>query len=147
VTSWGPAWGLRAGLEATRWFAIEAHYMGMFNHADDAVSSGGSRGLLTSAIAAELRFTVPTRYVQPYVFFGPGWYSTAVTGSSASTHLNHSGEFGVPIGVGFQVPLAHGLSLGAEATYHRLFGESFADDEDFEGGDPFTANAALRFHL
>ncbi len=147
ITSWGPAWGLRAGVEATRWFAVEVHYMGMANPASDSVSVGGSRSLFTNAIAAELRFTAPTPYVQPYLFFGPGWYSTSITGSSTMTELTRSSEFGVPIGVGFQVPLPRGLSLGAEATYHRLFGESFSENEDIGGGDPFSINAVLRFRL
>jgi hypothetical protein len=147
ITAWGPAWGLRAGVEVTRWFAVEAHYIGMTNHADDWVSSGGSRSLFTNAIAAELRFTVPTPYVQPYLFFGPGWYSTSITGSSTATQLTRSSEFGVPIGIGFQVPLPRGLSLGAEATYHRFFGESFSENEDIGGGEPFSMNAVLRFRL
>jgi Outer membrane protein beta-barrel domain len=147
ITSWGPAWGLRGGVEVTRWFAVEAHYIGTSNHADDSVSVGGSRGLLTNAIAAELRFTLPTPYVQPYFFFGPGWYSTSITGSSTTTELTRSSEFGVPIGVGFQVPLPRGLTLGAEATYHRLFGESFSENEDIGGGEPTSINAVLRFRL
>lgn len=147
VTETGPAWGLRAGVEFKRWFAIEAHYMGTSNSADDSVSTGGSRGLFTNAIAAELRFTAPTPYVQPYLFFGPGWYSTSVSGSSTTTQLTGSSEFGVPIGVGFQVPLPRGLSLGAEMTYHRLFGESFSENEDIGGGEPTSFNAVFRFRL
>jgi Outer membrane protein beta-barrel domain len=147
ISNWGPAWGLRVGVELTRWFAVEAHYIGMVNHADDSVSVGGGRGLFTNAIAAELRFTVPTPYLQPYLFFGPGWYSTSITGSSSMTELTSSSEFGIPIGVGFQVPLSRGLSLGAEATYHRFFGESFSENEDIGGGDPFSMDAVLRFRL
>jgi hypothetical protein len=147
ATAWGPAWGLRAGVEVSRWFAVDVHYVGTSNHADDSVSTRGSHSLFTNAIAAELRFTAPTPYVQPYLFFGPGYYSTSVSGSSSTTQFAGSGEFGVPIGVGFQVPFSRGLSLGAEATYHRLFGESFSDNEDIEGGDPFSINAVLRFRL
>lgn len=147
ITAWGPAWGLRAGVEVTRWFAVEAHYIGMSNPASDSVSVGGSRSLFTNAIAAELRFTAPTPYVQPYLFLGPAWYSTSITGSSTTTQLTRSSEFGVPIGIGFQVPLPRGLSLGAEATYHRFFGESLAENEDIGGGDPFSINAVLRFRL
>ncbi len=147
ITGWGPAWGLRGGVEVTRWFAVEAHYIGMSNSADDSVSTGGSRGLFTNAIAAELRFTAPTPYVQPYLFLGPGWYSTSVSGSSTTTQLISSSEFGVPIGVGFQVPLPRGVSLGAEMTYHRFFGESFSENEDIGGGEPTSFNAVLRFRL
>ena len=147
VTGLGPAWGLRGGVEIARWFAVEAHYIGMRNPADDSVSTGGHRGLFTNAIAAELRFTVPTPYVQPYLFFGPGYYSTSVSGSSTTTELTGSSEFGVPIGVGFQVPLPRGLSLGAEMTYHRFFGESFSKNEDIGGGEPTSFNAVLRFRL
>ncbi len=147
VTHTGPAWGLRAGVEIASWFAVEAHYIGMRNSADDSVSTGGHRGLFTNAIAAELRFTAPTPYVQPYLFIGPGYYSTSVSGSSTTTELTGSSEIGVPVGVGFQVPLPRGLSLGAEMTYHRFFGESFSANEDIGGGEPTSFNAVLRFRL
>jgi hypothetical protein len=138
---------LRAGVELTRWFALEAHYIGMSNHADESVSVGGSRGLFTNAVTAELRFTAPTPLIQPYLFFGAGWYSTSVSGASTRTQLTGSSELGVPIGVGLQIPLRRGVSLGAEATYHRFFGESFAEDEDIGGGEPFSLNAVLRFRF
>jgi hypothetical protein len=147
ATKLGPSWGLRAGVELTRWFAIEAHYIGMNNPADDSVSVGGSRSLLTNAATAELRFTAPTPYVQPYLFFGAGWYSTSVSGSSTSTEFFGSSQLGVPIGVGFQVPLPRGLSLGAEMTYHRFFGESYSENEDIGGGEPLSIAAVLRFRL
>jgi hypothetical protein len=147
VTSTGPAWGVRIGAEFTSWFAVEAHYIGMSNHADDAVSVGGSRGLLTSAAVAELRFTVPTPYIQPYLFLGGGIYSTSLTGSSASTQLTGSTEFGVPVGVGFGIPVVRGITVGAEVTYHRFFGESFSANEDFGGGEPTAANAVVRFRF
>jgi opacity protein-like surface antigen len=147
ITAWGPAWGLRIGVELLPWFAVDAHYIGAYNRADTSVSVGGRRGLLTSAAAAEARFTVPLRYVQPYLFLGAGAYTTSISGSSDSTELNSSTEFGVPIGVGVSVPLAPGLSLGPEVTYHRWFGESLAADDELGGGDPFTANAVLRAHF
>ena len=147
ATLYGPAWGLRIGAEFTSWFAVEAHYIGMSNRAKAFVSSGGRSSLLTNAIAAELRFTAPTAYVQPYLFFGPGLYSTSVGGSAASTELTGSTEFGVPIGVGLQVPLPRGISLGAEMTYHRFFSESFSENEDIGGGEPLTINAAARFRF
>ena len=147
ITAWGPAWGLRFGAELTRWFAVDAHYIGLYNKADRSVSTGGRRGLLTSAAALELRFTAPTPYVQPYLFFGPGIYGTSITGSSTSTALEGSTEFGIPIGVGLSVPLPRGLSIGGELVYHRFFGESFAEDEEIGGGDPLTMNAVLRARL
>lgn len=147
VTSTGPAWGLRVGVELTRWFAIEAHYIGIYNSANASVSQGETRGLLTSAGTGELRFTAPTPIVQPYLFLGAGIYSTSVSGAAATTELFGSTEFGMPVGVGFSVSLPRGLSVGAEATYHRLFGESLSDNEEIGGGDPFTLNAVLRARL
>jgi hypothetical protein len=147
ITKLGPSWGARVGMEIFPWFAIEAHYIGMSNHANDSVSIGGQRGLLTNAGVAELRFTLPTRFVQPYVFIGAGVYSTSVNGSSESTQLTGSTELGMPLGLGFGVPLAPGVNVGAEAVYHRLFGESFAANDDIGGGDPLTLNAVLRFRL
>ena len=147
ITAWGPAWGLRIGVEIKRWFAVDAHYIGAYNRADQSVSVGGRRGLLTSAATAEARFTVPLHLVQPYAFIGAGAYSTSISGSSTSTQLTSSTELGVPIGLGFGVPLAPGLSLGAEMVYHRLFGESLAPDDEIGGGDPLTINAVLRAHF
>jgi opacity protein-like surface antigen len=147
ISAWGPAWGLRVGGEILPWFAVEAHYIGAYNRADRSVSVGGRRGLLTSAATAEARFTVPLHYVQPYLFVGAGMYSTSISGSSTSTELTSSTELGVPIGLGFGVPLTPGLSLGAELAYHRLFGESMAADDEIGGGDPLAVNAVLRAHF
>ncbi len=147
ITNTGPAWGARVGVEFLPWFAIEAHYLGMSNRADASQSVGGRRSLLTNAAVAEFRFTLPTRYIQPYAFIGAGVYSTKITGSSAATPLYGSTEFGAPIGLGFGVPLCPGLSLGAEVVYHRLFGEAFEDDDDIGGGDPTSAALVLRARL
>ena len=147
ISSTGPAWGLRVGAEINTWFAIEAHYIGMSNATDADRSAGVSRHLFTNALVAELRFTAPVPYVQPYLFIGGGLYSTSLTGSSASTELKGSTEFGVPVGVGFSVPLSRGLSLGAEGVYHRFFGESYSENEDIGGGEPSSASAVLRFRL
>jgi opacity protein-like surface antigen len=147
VSSTGPAWGVRAGVEFTTWFAVEAHYFGTTNATDPVHSAGVSRHLFTNAGALELRFTAPIPYVQPYVFVGGGVYSTTLTGSSASTEMTGSTEFGMPIGVGVSVPLSRGISVGAELVYHRLFGESFAANEDIGGGDPTSGSAVLRFRL
>jgi hypothetical protein len=147
ITKTGPAWGARVGMEFLPWFALEAHYVGMSNRAVDSVSVGGSRGLLTNAAVAEFRFTLPTKYIQPYIFLGVGVYSTSITGSSTSTSLTSSTELALPVGIGFGVPITPGISVGAEAMYHRLVGESFAANDDIGGGDPVSANAVLRFRL
>jgi hypothetical protein len=39
------------------------------------------------------------------------------------------------------------MSVGAEMTYHRFFGESFSENEDIGGGEPLTINAVLRFRF
>jgi len=147
ITSTGPTWGARVGVELLPWFAIDAHYIGISNRADASQSVGGRRSLLTNAATAELRFTIPAHYIEPYAFVGAGVYSTKITGSSTSTPLYGSTEFGMPIGLGFGVPLCPGLSLGAEVVYHRLFGEAFEDNDDIGGGDPTSASAVLRARL
>ncbi len=147
ITSTGPAWGARVGVELLPWFAIDGHYIGMSNRADASQSIGGRRTLLTNAAVAELRFTLPTHSVEPYAFIGAGVYSTKITGTSKSTPLYGSTEFGVPIGLGLGVPLCPGLSLGAEIAYHRLFGEAFEDNDDIGGGDPTSATVVLRARL
>lgn len=75
---------------------------------------------------------------------------TSVTGSDnaqAATPLTGSTEFGVPIGLGLSIPITNGVSVGAELTYHRFFGESFSADEEFGGGDLTTMNAVVRGRL
>jgi Outer membrane protein beta-barrel domain len=147
ISSTGPTWGLRIGAEFTPWFAIEAHYIGMSNATDADRSAGVSRHFFSNALVAEFRFTAPIPYIQPYLFVGGGLYSTTLTGSSASTELMGSTEFGLPIGVGFSVPLSRGVSVGAEGVYHRLFSESFSDNEEIGGGEPSSASAVLKFRL
>ncbi|MDB4944619.1 MAG: hypothetical protein JWP97_4153 [Labilithrix sp.] len=147
VTALGPSWGARVGVQVLSWLAFDAHYIGMNNHANGVATPNGAVSLLTNAINAEVRFTVPIKYVQPYLFTGAGYYNTSVTGSDAAkaaSPLESSHELGIPIGLGFGIPLTNGLSLGAELTYHRLFGEAFAADDAIGGGDLTTLNAVAR---
>ena len=149
-TSAGPDWGFRVGFEFTRWLAIDAHYVGMSNLAQRFVSTGGPIHLFTNAAIAEARFTLPLSYVQPYVFIGAGVYGTAIVGSDdarAATPMTRSTEFGLPVGIGVTVPVTDTFSVGTEITYHRLFGESLADDDEIGGGEPTTFNAVLRIRL
>ena len=115
ITSAGPAWGARVGVELLKWFAIDVHYSGMDNHATGAGTPNGSVHLLTNAGTGELRFTAPLPYVQPYLFAGAGVYSTSITGSAsakaASPLFGHT-EFGVPLGVGLKDPRVVGGGSG-----------------------------------
>ncbi|GAC1394112.1 MAG: hypothetical protein NVSMB47_02600 [Polyangiales bacterium] len=150
ATSLGPVWGALAGYEVFPWLAFEAHYDGLYNRGNSKINLGGTVGLLTSAASAVVRFTIPTRFVQPYAFIGVGYYSTSITGSAdarAKTPFHGSKELGGPIGLGLAVPLTARLSVGAELVYHRLFGESFSDDDTIGGGDPTTGTAVLRVRL
>lgn len=150
VSTTGPSWGVRVGLELTSWLAFDAHYAGMNNHASGAGAPDGSVSLLTSGVTGEVRLTAPLPYVQPYLLTGAGVYSTSVTGSASAqgrSPLLGSTELGVPVGLGLSIPIAHGISAGAELTYHRFFGESFASDEEIGGGDLTTMNAVVRARL
>ncbi len=150
VTKAGPSWGLRVGLEVTRWFAVDAHYSGMNNHASGVGAPNGSVSLLTSGVTGEVRLTAPIPYVQPYFYTGAGMYSTSVTGSDSAqgrSPLYGSTHLGVPVGLGLSVPISSGISAGAELTYHRFFGEVYANEEEFGGGDMTTMNAVLRARL
>src|ERR1700710_2940783 len=46
VTDAGPAWGGRIGVEFSRWFAVDAHYIGMYDGAKERVAPSGNLGLL-----------------------------------------------------------------------------------------------------
>jgi opacity protein-like surface antigen len=148
VTSPGPAWGLRVGVELFSWLAVEARYMGMYDSIKASVSPTGSAGLFTSVGAAALRLTAPLPYVHPYVLGGIGYYDVAQTGSSGS-ELHSSSQAGMLWGVGFDVPLTYHLSVGAEADYHYQIHESFSSitTNGIDGGDLSTFTAVLRARL
>ncbi len=61
--------------------------------------------------------------------------------------MTSSTEFGLPVGLGFGVPITERLSLGGELTYHRFFGESLAADDEIGGGEPTSFSAVLRMRL
>jgi len=150
VTDAGPAWGLRGGVELLPWLALEAHYVGMYNSATRAVSPLGSVGFLTTAGDAVLRLTLPLPYVQPYILGGIGYYDVALVGPANAlpgSQLFSSYQPGIPMGVGFDVPLSWHVSLGFEATYHYQIGEIYSSNTEggIDGGDISTFNAVMRF--
>ena len=150
ATSLGPAWGARVGLELLPWLAFEVRYSGFYNQGNTLVNQGGKVGLFTSAGTGVARFTLPLRFIEPYLFVGAGVYHTSVTGSSAATTastFHKSTEFGMPIGIGLNVPIDWHFSIGAEITYHRLFSESFSDNEDIGGGDPVSGTIVAKVRL
>lgn len=148
VTSAGPAWGLRAGVELFPWLALEARYLGMYDSIRASVSPGGSVGFLTSGVSGVVRLTAPLPFVHPYVFGGVAYYDVALAGSSGS-ELHSSSQAGIPLGFGFDVPLTYHLSVGAEATYHYQIQESYSSvtTNGIDGGDLSTFNAVLRARL
>lgn len=149
VTSGGPAWGVRVGVELVPWLALEAHYVGMYDSAQAPASPGGREGgFLTSGCDAVVRLTLPLAFVHPYVFAGIGYYDVALVGSSGS-ELHSSSQAGIPMGVGFDVPLTYHLSVGAEATYHYQIQESYSSAtlNGIDGGDLSTFIAVLRARL
>jgi hypothetical protein len=152
VTSAGPAWGARVGVELFRWLALEARYVGMYNSAQASVSPAGTVGYLTTGGVAVVRFTAPLPFVHPYIFGGAGFYDNSLVGSSgakAGSSLLSSSQPGIPMGFGLDVPLTWHVSVGAEATYHFVIGESFSNvtTPDIGGGDFSTFNAVVRFRL
>jgi hypothetical protein len=152
VTNAGPAWGASVGVEVFRWLAFEARYVGMYNSAQSSVSPTGSVGYFTTGGAAIIRFTAPLPYVHPYIFGGAGYYKNALIGSSAAkagSVLLSSSQPGVPLGLGVDVPLTWHVSVGVEATYHFMIGESFSDvtANGIDGGDITTFNGVMRFRL
>jgi hypothetical protein len=146
VTSPGPAWGARVGVELFPWVAVEGRYAGMYNSAAASVSHGG--GFLTSGVDAVLRVTAPLPLVHPYVFGGIGYYDVSLRGSAGS-ELHSSSQPGIPLGVGVDVPLTYHLSVGMEATYHFQLGEDYSalSAGDIDGGDLSTFDLVLRARL
>lgn len=129
VTSAGPAWGLRAGIELIPWLALEGHYVGMSNGVQASVSPTGSLSYFSTGAEALVRFTLPLRYVRPYIAGGVGYIDYALSGSSAAkagTSMNSTSQPDIPMTVGLDVPLSWHVSVGAEATYHFNIGESYS---------------------
>ncbi|HEY5242166.1 MAG TPA: outer membrane beta-barrel protein [Polyangiaceae bacterium] len=152
VTSAGPAWGVRGGVELLRWLALEAHYVGMYNGVQLSVSPTGSVGYFTTGVDAFARFTLPLPYVHPYLLSGVGYYDYALSGSStakAGTVMNSTSQPSIPMGVGVDVPLNWHLSVGLEATYHFSIGESYSavTTNKIDGGDASAFSAVMRFRL
>ena len=151
VTSTGPAWGARVGTRLTSWFGLDLHYIGMNNHVNGAAAStAGGTALLTSAATFEIRFIAPIPYVQPYIVGGIGFYHTSVTGSDAATAKSPffgGTSKGSPVGFGIQVPIKYGVTVGGEAIYHRMFGEVYSRNDQFDGGDFTSFTAVVRAAL
>jgi hypothetical protein len=152
VTNPGPAWGLRAGVDFLPWLGVEARYIGAHNTGRPSVSQGGDVAFLTTGGEAVVRFVAPLRFVRPYIFGGVGMYDVSLQGSTAAqtvSTLNSSSTPGIPMGVGFDIPLTWHLTLGAEATFRFLIGESFsnAPARDIDGADLTTFTAVVKLHL
>jgi hypothetical protein len=117
VTEPGPSWGLRAGVEPLPWLAFEARYVGAYAGLQSSVSPAGTLGFLTTAGEIVARFTAPLPYVHPYVLGGVGYYDVALAGGSgakAASPMFSSSQPGIPLGVGFDVPLIWHLSPRVE---------------------------------
>jgi Outer membrane protein beta-barrel domain len=152
VTHAGPAWGVRVGVDLFPWLTLEARYVGMYGPVQSSVSPAGSVGFLATGGEAVARLTAPLPYVRPYIFGGVAYYDVALVGSSeakAASVLFSSSQPGIPLGFGFEVPLTWHLSVGAEATYHFMLGESYSNvtTNGIDGGDISTFNAVVRARL
>jgi hypothetical protein len=147
VTSAGPAWGARVGIELVPWLGVEGGYHGMYDSVRGSAGPAGG-GFLTTGTTAVVRLTAPLPFVHPYVFGGIGYYDVALVGASGS-ELHSSSQAGIPLGFGVDVPVTYYLSLGAEATYHFQLQESFSSvtANGIDGGDLTTFTAVLRARL
>jgi hypothetical protein len=144
VTSAGPAWGARAGIEVFRWLAFEARYIGAYNSVQTSVGAGG---YFITGGEVVMRLTAPFPYIHPYVFGGGGYYDFSLIGATTGSVMFSSSQPGIAMGFGVDVPITWYMSIGAEATYHFNLGENFSNDttNGIDGGDISTFNAVLRF--
>jgi Outer membrane protein beta-barrel domain len=150
VTSAGPAWGLRLGVDLLSWLGLEARYFGAFNDGKGIVTVGGDVAYLLSSGELVVRLTLPVPFARPYIFSGIGVYNFQLTGTPAArtaSLLNSTTQAGVPIGVGVEFPLSWHFSLAVEATYHFQLGESFSSVDNIAGGDFSTLTGVMRFRM
>lgn len=148
ITTAGGIWGARVGIDFFSWLGLEARYLGMANGVHDSYA----HDLLyaTTAGILDVRIGVPVPYVHPYIFTGIGVYNVQLTGPAANRRdLISSTSVGVPMGVGLEIPLNWHISLAAEATFHFLVGESFANTtkDKIDGGDFSTVTGVFRMRL
>jgi len=140
----GPNGGLRASFEIFTWLAIDGRFVVTSNEGN-ALVNGGS--LSTVGGFAAVRFTLPFRYVRPYLFGGYGGYRLAA--SRATTLLISSSVSSYAFGLGAIVPVTHGFQVGFEAFYSQINGETLSTNPAADGGDPnsFSLFAQYRFGL
>jgi hypothetical protein len=132
---------LRGALELRPWFAIDSHlYLGYASARNDVA---GHAGFLTVGGSIRARFALPLQYARPYLAIGPGVYSTSVTGSGP-TSLYGATAPAIDGGLGIEVPLRGGWSIGAEYVFHYEIGEKYSNDASIEGGDPATVNTFVQ---
>lgn len=150
VTSAGPAWGVRIGVDVLSWLGFEARYFGAWLDGKGMVTVGGDVNYVLSSGDFIVRLTLPVPFVRPYVFSGIGVYNFQLMGARdarALSGLNSTTEAAVPVGFGLEVPITWHVSFAVEATYHFQFGESFSKIDSISGGDLSTLTGVMRFRL
>jgi hypothetical protein len=133
----GPTWGARVGIAFLSWLALEARYVGMWN-AGFQNNVGQGVSLTTNGGYADMRFTLPIRAVQPYVYSGFGAFVTTPIGNSAqlqSSSLRTNTSAVVPIGIGLDIPIRRHWGIGMEFTYNILLSDNFSTNPALNSGD------------
>jgi hypothetical protein len=128
----GGAFGLRGGVGFLGPTRLELRYL-----RGSLDASGHS--IRSSELAGQLRLTVPTPVVKPYLFAGVGRRSIQL-GDAPSDDAWVS-----PLGAGIDLPIALGLVAAPEFTWHhRLSG---ASSQPFASYDSWNASLVLRLDL
>ena len=150
VTSAGPFYGLRAGVDVLSWLGFEGRYVGAYIPGSGSVTTGGNVGYAMNGGEAVLRLTIPFPFVRPYIFGGMGVYDLALVGSSAAqaaSTLQSSGQWGVPVGAGLELMLSWHVTFALEAAFRYLYGEVFSTNDKIDGGDLSSLTGVMRFRF
>jgi hypothetical protein len=111
----GVSWGLRGGIGLFGPARLEARFLSA-THDQDTHSASVREG------SAQLRLAfIPHSSTTPYAFGGIGLRMTDTTMPGAKPS---DSVLVVPVGAGFDLPLADYLILAPEFTWHHLLGDS-----------------------
>ena len=132
----GPAWNVRATVNLTNRFGVEANYLGSYNRRVLASTS-----LVMTAVDADCRYNILRGHegpVQPFLTAGLGWAGFTGLGGDMTA-------FTLPVGLGAERSVSEHFHFGARFSYRLTLLDDLGvgDFEGEPGGDTYSLLAHL----